>query len=178
MYGDTTEGLTGIAPMKVIRIPAKKDATPGWPGFLGWVAATHPKLYNMMIASDPDTLMMLDQQRHSASVLSGLGLLDPDATAPGSTVASPTTGGSAMEQFVAMVSRAGAAILPLVQQQKILNIQLKRAQAGQAPLDVGAYIDPNAGMNVGMTPGTQKTLLYLGGGLAAAWIITRVIKHR
>lgn len=176
---------------KIVRLKAKEGAMPGWQGFVGWLAETHPKLYNMARISDPDTMQALEQQRHSASVLSGpgttlagMGLIEPTATnvgtasdgAPGSAV--NTSGGSALSSFVSMISQAGAALLPLYQQQKILNIQLKRAQNGQKPLDVGAYVDPNQGINVGMTPATQKTLLYLGGGLAGAWILTRFLKHR
>jgi hypothetical protein len=39
-------------------------------------------------------------------------------------------------------------------------------------------VDPNAGINVGVTAGTQKTLLYLGAGLAAAFLLSRLIGKR
>jgi hypothetical protein len=145
-----------------------------------------------MLAQDADFIMGQEQRRSSGARLgwvdpstdimgqevspaAQLGLVAPDTPDAPATIEQPK---SVFDQFVTSVTKAAAAILPLAQQQKVLNLQLKRAQAGLPPLNVGAYIDPNQGFNVGLGAGTQKTLLYLGGGLAAAWILTRVLKHR
>lgn len=155
-----------------VRVPVKTGGSRGFQGFIGWLEATHPKLYNYAVAADPDFVSGVQNARSSGSVL---GIVD---TTPGAVIQPETAKGeSAATQFVKTISQAAAAILPLVQQQKILSIQLKRAQAGQAPLDVGDYIDPNAGLNVGVTPGTQKTLLYLAGGLGAVFLVSRLLKR-
>jgi hypothetical protein len=164
-----------MSKMTTVRLPVKAGASRGFQGFIGWLEATHPKLYNYALAADPDFVTGASNARSSGAVLSGLGLVD---VSPASTLQPQTSGGSTSAQnFVNTLLQAGAAILPLVQQQKILAIQLKRAQAGQAPLDVGDYIDPNSGINVGVTAGTQKTLLYLAGGLGAVFLLSRLMKR-
>lgn len=151
---------------KRVRLEAKDGATPGWPGFVGWLAATHPKLYNVVRVSAPGIVAGIESNHTNGSVLAG----DGDAA--------PNTSANALQTLAQTVVQAGAAILPLVQQQKVLKLQLERAKQGLPPLDVGAYIDPNQGVNVGLTPATQKTLLWLGGGLAGALLLTRILGRR
>lgn len=165
---------------KQIKLPVKTTASPGFPGFVGWLADTHPKLYAYVAASDPDTVMDMETRRNPGSLLSGYrpasvlnGLGDVATTATGAS--SSATG---VAQFVQTVVQAGAQILPLVQQQKVLKLQLQRAQAGLPPLDVGAYIDPNQGINVGVTPATQKTLLWIAGGVTGAFLLSRLLGGR
>lgn len=163
--GDSSAGFMGnIVMEKKVILKAKAGATPGYPGFVGWLAATHPKLYSVVSASAPEPLMAIENMRNPASRLTG------------------TEGGtpppSALQNFVTTVVQAGATVLPLIQQQKVLKLQLQRAQAGLPPLDVGAYIDPNAGFNVGINPGTQKVLLWLGGGVVGAFLLSRVLGRR
>lgn len=153
---------------KTVRLQAKAGAAPGWAGFMGWLADTHPQLYNKVRVMDSDFVQAAEQQSNAGSVILA-GLSGDDAPAPAP---------SQVQQFLQTATAAAAAILPLVQQQKVLNMQLKRAQAGLPPLDVGAYIDPNQGMNVGITPATQKTLMYLVGGGIAAFLVSRVIRRR
>jgi hypothetical protein len=183
--GDLSTGFAGVTTMKKIRLPVATNASRGFKGFIGWMQEVHPRLYSIMTATEGDFIAGQENARSSGSMLSGLGLVDPSTNimgqevSPGSTVSasSPPTG-SVVDQFIQSVTRAAAVLLPLSQQQKVLNLQLQRAKAGLPPLNVGAYIDQNSGINVGVTPATQKTLLYLGGGLAAAWVLTRFLKHR
>jgi hypothetical protein len=166
--GDNTSGfMAGFNMSKKVILRPKAGATPGLPGFVGWLAAVHPKLYSMVQASAPNQVSAIENMRSPGAQLSG------DVPAP----TAPSISGTALQQFVSTVTQAGAAILPLVQQQKILNLQLQRAKQGLPPLDVGAYIDPNQGLNVGLNPATQRTLLWLGGGLFGAWVLTRVLRR-
>lgn len=147
---------------KKIALKAREGAAKGFPGFVAWLADTHPKLYSYVAASDPSTVAMLEQRHVSGSVLGDVA----------ETPAKP-----AIQQLIDTVVNAGAAILPLVQQQKILKLQLQRAKAGLPPLDVGEYVDPNAGLNVGLNPATQRLLLWLGGGAVAAFVLSRLLRR-
>jgi hypothetical protein len=57
-------------------------------------------------------------------------------------------------------------------QSKILEINLARAQAGQAPIDASRLAP---GVNVGMTPQTQQfaTLALLGGGALLLYALSK-----
>lgn len=149
---------------KKVLLKARKNAAPGYAGFVGWLAATHPDLYARVEATDPRTVLGLRNRQNPAQTLMG-----DETAAPSKT---------ALQQFVDTVVSAGAAVLPLVQQQKVLKMQLERAKQGLPPLDVGSYIDPNAGLNVGINPGTQKTLLWLGGGIVGAFLLSRIFGRR
>jgi hypothetical protein len=48
-------------------------------------------------------------------------------------------------------------------QRKLLNVQMQRAQQGLPPLDSGQY---GLGVSMGLSPDTQKLLLYGVGALA------------
>lgn len=170
--GDSTSGfMAGLNMAKKIRLEAKKGAANGWPGFFGWLSQTHPALYNRVRVMDSDFVQVAEQQHNAGSaVLPGMAGDDvPQAAAPPA---------SQVQQFLQVATQAATAILPLVQQQKILKVQLQRAQQGLPPLDVGAYVDPNQGVNVGINPATQKTLLWLGGGAVAAFLLSRILGRR
>lgn len=147
---------------KKIVLKAKAGAAPGFPGFIAWLADVHPKLYAQVAAAKPNTVNMLEARHVSGSVLGDIAESPPKP---------------ALQQLVDTVVNAGAAILPLVQQQKILKLQLQRAKAGLPPLDVGDYVDPNAGLNVGVNPGTQRLLFWLGGGALAAFVVSRILRR-
>lgn len=154
---------------KKVRLEAKQGATPGWPGFVGWLSVVHPQLYNAAKVYDPGVVASIETDHSNGSRL----LAGADEAAPGAA-----TSQTALANFANAVLAAGSTILPLVQQQKVLKLQLERAKQGLPPLDVGAYIDPNQGVNVGLTPATQKTLLWLGGGVLGAILLTRVLGRR
>jgi hypothetical protein len=167
--GDTVSGfMAGVGNMAKVRLEAKKGASPGWPGFVGWLATVHPKLYDTVRVTQPGIVASIESNRSNGSVLSG-----DEAGVPGAA-----TSASALQTLAQTVVQAGATILPLIQQQKVLKLQLERAKQGLPPLDVGAYIDPNQGVNVGLTPATQKTLLWLGGGVVGAYLLTRLLGRR
>lgn len=150
--------------MSKVRLNAKAGASPGWPGFFGWLASTHPQLYNRVRVMDPNFVSATETIHNTGSaVLAG----DDPANQQGS-----------VSRFIEVATQAASAILPLVQQQKVLKLQLQRASQGLPPLDVGAYVDPNQGVQVGLNTGTQRTLLYLGGGIAGAFLLSRLFGRR
>jgi hypothetical protein len=56
------------------------------------------------------------------------------------------------------------------QQKQILDIQAERARQGLPPLPASAYA---AGVQVGLSPDTQKLILYAALGLGAVFLLSR-----
>jgi hypothetical protein len=220
------------APRKVM-FRVKEGASPGWPGFFGWLAATHPKLYDYARVALPNVVEDRQGLQSEGSLLAGdygHGYGNPvytdaaatvggySANGPGNPVYTdsvgepgyvdaaatlganddlspvtltvtraategitnstpmPTTAGNS--QIVQTITQAASALLPLYQQQQILNAQLQRAQKGLPPLDTSRYIDPNTGLNVGLNAGTQNTLLMLGGLAVGGLLLFKVLGGR
>lgn len=67
------------------------------------------------------------------------------------------------ESWVDSLARLLPILATTYQQKQLLEVQMQRARAGQAPLDVSQYAP---GVRVGMTEDT-KTLLIVGGIVAA-----------
>jgi hypothetical protein len=166
IQGNTTTGFMAGLPMSKVILKAKVGARPGWGGFFGWLASTHPQLYNRARVANPAFVQEVQSDHSTGSrLLAGDGTVAPASSAT-------------IQKVIDTIVSAGSAILPLVQQQKILKLQLERAKQGLAPLDVGQYVDPNQGLNVGLNPATQKTMLWLGGGALAAFALSRLMRSR
>lgn len=146
----------------IMKIPNKvKSArySRGIPGFLQWVKAKHPAIWHAAKYS-PE--------------LSGLGAAtDMAIAATGGTAQQPGT----FSKIMTGISDAASKLLPLVQQQQEFQAQLKRAKAGQAPLDLDTYTG-NTGYRVGMTTDTSKTLLMVAGIGAAALLGWKLLGSR
>lgn len=56
------------------------------------------------------------------------------------------------------------------QQKQLLDVQADRAKAGLPPLDVSQY---SAGVNIGLSPETMRTILLAAAGIAAVFLFTR-----
>jgi len=59
--------------------------------------------------------------------------------------------------------------------QKCLDLNLIRAQQGQPPIDCSQY---GAGVQVGITPQVQQTVLIAVGVLAAVYLLPRMLRGR
>lgn len=82
--------------------------------------------------------------------------------------------------FLDKILSFGTAALQMRSQDQIRKIQLQRAAAGQPLLDV-EKLAPPVRATVGLsseTGGIAKTALYIGGGLAAAYLLAKVLKRR
>jgi hypothetical protein len=60
-------------------------------------------------------------------------------------------------------------------QRRILNVQLQRAQQGLPPLRAAEY-GVGASVNVGLSPDTQKMLLWGALGLGALFVLPRLFR--
>lgn len=142
----------------------------GGRGFLQWVKANQPRVYRGIanpIKAQPG--------------LKGLGLAVPATDLAVQTPATPATK-SWVDSIKDLAMAAAQTYLTREQlqaQRKVLDIQLQRAQAGQAPLDIDLAqygLTPTA--TVGLAPQTRNLLLWGGLALAAAFILPRVFGGR
>jgi hypothetical protein len=180
-------GGNGLAGTKTVAIARPvKGAAAGWPGLMGWMAANHPQLYNYVKVSLPD--LDVEGVRSGASQLGYIGddtsdLLDMNsnvgipasAASEGITNSTPMMTSNWASQLAQTITSAGAAILPLVQQQKLLAVNVDRAAKGLPPVNISSYESATQGLNVGLNASTQKTLMYVAGGLALAYLASKVL---
>ncbi len=59
------------------------------------------------------------------------------------------------------------------QQKQLLEVQIDRARAGLPPLDTQQY---STGINVGLSPDTQKMIMFAALGLGALFVLSRMMK--
>jgi len=136
---------------KIARIPVS-SLPRGVPGLVRWIKVAHPAIYRGLSA------------RLAHAPLHGLGITDPNATAV--TVADSAKPGVA-QTILSTVKDLISVGLPLYQQQRLFDLQVKRAQAGLAPLDTSAISEASA-LKVGVDSGTRNTGLIIAGLGAAA----------
>lgn len=96
-----------------------------------------------------------------------------DAIAPGvtQTIADTQQPG---ESWMSTLQRLLPTLASTYQQSQLLQVQVDRAKAGLPPLDVSQYA---AGVNVGLSPDTQKFLL-IGGGLLVGLFALSALSRR
>lgn len=130
-----------------LRVSASTIREPGLPGFLRWLARDFPAVHERLRAQRPDLL---------STAMAGLGQAEP--------VAAKTTG-QKIADFV-------LPLLQVYQQREILKLQLKRAQAGQPPLDVESLTMPAARVEIEAGKETRRTgLIALGIGAALGAVL-------
>ena len=81
-------GFAGL-PTRTVVLRPRKDAAPGWPGFFGWLAATHPQLYNYARVSLPN---YVEDRQGISSAGSQLGTFSRSQTYGGGIVNLGTIG--------------------------------------------------------------------------------------
>jgi hypothetical protein len=147
---------------KIARMKAPVSTLPrGVPGFMVWLRRSHPRVHGKVLAR------MSDQ-------LAGLGLSPPtNVPEVAAAAANPGIG----QQILSTVKELVQVGLPLYQQDKIFKLQLKRAEAGLAPLDTAALADASA-VRVGVDGATRNTGLMIGGALALGLLGYALIRGR
>jgi hypothetical protein len=134
----------------------------GQKGFLIYVKERMPDLYARIKDKVP-----------TGNALAGLGLVDPTSTA--TQTAAPTDWATMIQNIANTAAQVYLTKEQIQAQNKILNLQLSRAQQGLAPLDLdpSIYGLPSAGVTVGMSPDMKKMLIFGGLGLAAVFLLSR-----
>jgi hypothetical protein len=142
--------------IKVARIPVSSGPK-GVPGFVAWVRAAHPTIYRQLA------------MRLRGAQLNGLGLVGPSLATAADPVAVAAAQPSMAQTILSTVKDLVSVGLPLYQQNKIFDLQLKRAQAGLAPLDSSALADISS-VRVGVDAATRNTGLMIAGGAVLAFL--------
>ncbi|MHB8414595.1 MAG: hypothetical protein ACYDDA_03820 [Acidiferrobacteraceae bacterium] len=143
--GGFLSGATAPAkPVKVV-LRASKTMAPGFPGFFAWLAKAHPDLYTLIRVRYPN-IAYYEQYLDPAPILEGLGqstdLTPIDVTATTLPTLSDTTSSSSggwASDLVNALTSAAPTVIATVDQQKIFNTQLSRAQQGLPPLNTSSY---------------------------------------
>jgi hypothetical protein len=102
----------------------------------------------------------------------------PPADVPAVMAASTTSSPGFVDTVASMIKAAGGVILPLVQDQQLLSVNLDRAKKGLPPLNLAQYQSATKGVNVGLNPSTQSFLLTGGLVLGGLWLASRIFSRR
>jgi hypothetical protein len=146
---------------------AKINAT-GTRGFLQWLAANQPAIYRR---ARPH----IAKQAGRALSLAGFGLTDPATTA--AETPAPKSWTDSLMNIVTAASQVYLTREQMNQQNKVLNLQLQRAQAGLPPLDIDLQrigLQPPQ-VQVGVAGDTMKLVLLGVGGLGALYVLGKVL---
>lgn len=184
--GSGLAGPRGKGEVKTAIVRPRPGAAPGWPGFFAWVASVSPDMYDYLRVSLPN---FVEDRQSFRSGAPALGAIDfswptPDVQIPslssteGQTDSTPLPTTTATSQIIDTVKQAAAAFLPLITQQKLLQINVDRARQGLPPIDTASYESASQGINVGVNRSTQQTLLMLAAGIGAVYLLSQVIGKR
>lgn len=141
----------------------------GMKGFFVWLRDANPRLYAVAMPG------VRSPQLH------GLGLTSDAAQIPIAAQSTEAVKPSIADRIREILAAAAQTYLTTQQvraQQKILDMQLQRAQSGLAPLDIdmskyGAV--PTA--NVGLSADTKTLLIWGGIGAAVVFLIPKLLRR-
>lgn len=139
----------------------------GTKGFLRWTQANLPRTYRGV-----------KKELQSSAKLSGLGVIDPLATASDQPMSSSLA--QTLKELAQVAAQTYLTKEQIQAQNKIMNIQLQRAQAGLAPLNIdpATYGLPSPSIGVGLTGDTKQLLIYGGLGVGALWLLSTFMGTR
>ena len=111
--------------------------------------------------------MHLGQVSDEAAFEYEAALGEIDARLPAAVAAETQAGKPWWETGLDALDRIARTLVLSEQQRDLMRINLERAKLGQPPLDVASY--SGIGVNVGLSPGTQRVVTYalLGIGVVA-----------
>lgn len=78
------------------------------------------------------------------------------------------------QSIVDDISKVGQAYLTWDQSKQLNALNIERAKKGLPALDASQY---QMGLNVGVSSGTQNTVLIVAGVLGAAWILSSLARR-
>lgn len=145
---------------------SKPIQTTGAQGFLAWLKRYQPDFYAAIRAKLP-------------AGLAGFGLTAEGAAAPAATTGASPSWLSTLQNVLVAAAQAKLAKDQIDAQKDLWRIQLERAQAGLAPLDIDPATMglPGPSVSVGLTGDTKKMLLWGGIGLAAFLILPKLLRR-
>jgi hypothetical protein len=139
----------------------------GAKGFFAWLGRAQPQIARSVL---------IKLQR--PAMLGDLGLTAPEQVVTEEKPVSPTFTDK-IRDLVLGASQAYLTYSQMQAQKKVMDMQLKRAQAGLAPLDINMeqYGLTGPAMNVGLSPATRNLLMWGGGALAAVYLLPKLLKR-
>lgn len=145
----------------------------GTRGFLQWVKTNQPAVYNRALPK-----LSRVAGRGQMAGFFGLGLLDPTQSA--ATTAAPKSFADNVKDILLAASQVYLTKEQMQSQQKILDMQLQRAQMGLQPLDIdmSQYGIQPAQVNVGVADSTMKTGGLILAGVAGLFLLTSLFGGR
>lgn len=136
-------------------------------GFFAWLGTVQPAIARAAF---------IKLARPAA--LGDLGITAPDAV---TTTQAPVAQSTAdkIKDLVLGVSQAYLTYEQMRAQKKVMDAQLARAQAGLPPLDLNMeqYGLTGPSVSVGISPQTKTLLIYGGVGLAAVYLLPKLLKR-
>ncbi len=140
----------------------------GMRGFFVWLGTTQPRVARAVAIKLRRPVM-----------LGSLGLTTPaEVTTTQAPVAPSIT--DKIKDLVLGVSTAYLTYEQMQAQKKVMALQLERARAGLAPLDINMeqYGLTGPQVSVGLSPATKSLLIYGGGALAAVYLLPKFLRKR
>ena len=138
--------------------------TRGTKGFLQWMAVALPRTYRGV-----------KRDLQVSAQVSGLGLIEPTATATEAPMSSSLA--TTLKEIAQVAAQAYLTREQVQAQQKILNLQLERARQGLAPLNIDptTYGLPSPSVGVGLTADTKQLLTWGAIGAGALFLFSTLI---
>lgn len=151
---------------KIAFINPTRGGPRGTKGFLTWLRDRAPNYYRPVM------------EEFQNGQLSGLGLVGPGETEAASEKPLPASVGSTIKDIIAGLSTAYLTKTQADAQKKVLDLQIKRAQAGLAPYDIDLQqYASGPTVNVGMSPEVKQMLIWGGIGLAVVLLLPKLLKR-
>lgn len=151
---------------KIAFINPTRGGARGTKGFLSWLRDKAPHYYRPVM------------QEFQNGQLSGLGLVGPGETEAASETPLPKSVGDTIKDIIAGLSTAYLTKTQADAQKKVLDLQIKRAQAGLLPLDIDLQsYTSGPTVNVGMSPEVKQMLIYGGIALAVVILLPKLLKR-
>lgn len=139
----------------------------GMRGFFSWLGVSQPKIARAVMAKMRKPLK-----------LGSLGITAPEEVTTTQAPVAPSLADK-IKDLVLGVSSAYLTYEQMQAQKKVMALQLERARAGLAPLDINMeqYGLTGPQVSVGLSPQTKQLLIYGGGAAAAIYLLPKLLKR-
>lgn len=153
---------------KIARIPVSSGPK-GVPGLVRWVRRTYPNIYQGLAVS-------LSTHPGLQGAVSELGTPMTALSLDSIPVKAADSGGAGIASTILnTVSELAKVALPLYQQQKLFDMQVKRAAAGQPMLNTDQLANMSS-VKVGVDESTRNTGLMIAGAAVLGLLAFKLLR--
>ena len=141
--------------------------TKGTKGFLQWMRIALPQTYRSV-----------KKDLQQSASMSGLGLIEPVQTASEQPMSSSLA--TTLREIAQVAAQAYLTKEQIDAQQRIVNVQLTRAQNNLPPLNIDpqTYGLPAPSIGFGLTGDTRQLLMWGGGIALGVYLLASMMKGR